>query len=349
MEQTHHHLMYDEIHEEPELIRRLLLDRHNEDLRNIYRIVRETVSDGGDIFLVGSGSSYNSCIFARNLFSIQNHILVNTFQGSEFINYVSSVDRKSLVIFVSQSGESADEIEAYSHIKNTDAMTIAMVNDLDSTLAHLCKEVLPISAGVERAIPATKTYIAEMFQFFLLSEELSGGYTFEDSKGEIISEMNRILSTEYQKQIRAAAKKLINTKTVFVLGSGIDLANASETALKIKECARIEAEAFPIHEFIHGPISMLGPESAVIIFEPGTDSDQETFKKILEVARKAQAVSVLVGGKESYGADLHLPVTDFEVLSVFPEIIPMQLVAYYLAIYRSLNPDKPIGLEKVVK
>lgn len=349
MEHTHHHFMYDEIYEQPELLKRLILDRHSEELRKVALLIKERISEGGDIFLVGSGSSYNSCIFAKYLFSLKNHLLINAFPGSEFLNYVSSVDRRSLVIFVSQSGESADEIEAYNHIKQNDAMTVAMVNDLDSTLAHLCKNILPVSAGSERAIPATKTYMAEMVQFFLISEEISGEYELESKKNEIVSEMTRILSDDYQKQIRSAAKRISESKSIYALGFGIDLANAAEASLKIKECAGIEAEAFPLHEFMHGPIGMLNKDTAVLIFEPESESNQEVLKKVVDAAKSSGATSVILGGSGDHGANIHFPVAEFKTLSVFPEIMPIQLISYYLAIYRSLNPDKPKGLTKIVE
>jgi len=341
--------MYDEIYEEPELIRRLVLDRHNEKLRKAALLIRQAVSEGGDIFLVGSGSSYHSCIFAKNLFSLKNHILVQAMPGSEFLNYISSVDNKSLVIFISQSGESADEIDAFSHIKQHDPQTIAITNDPDSTLAHLCKDVLLLFAGPERAIPATKTYTAEMLQFFLLSEELSGDYLFEMKKEEVLAEMNKILSDGYQSNIRSVAKKIAKAKNIFCLGFGIDLASAAETALKIKECANIETEAFPLHEFMHGPIGMVSSDSAVIIFEPESDGNREILAKIIKISKDAGASSILIGGAENHGAEIHLPVAEFQTLSVFPEIIPVQLIAYYLAIFQSLNPDSPKGLAKIVE
>ncbi len=349
MEQTHHHLMYDEIYEQPEVLRRLVLDRHNGELHRTASLIREAINEGGEIFLVGSGSSYNTCVFARNLFSLKNHFLVHTYPGSEFLNYVSSVDRKSLIIFVSQSGESQDEIETYGHIKNSEATTVAMTNDADSTLARSCKVILPIKAGLERAIPATKTYLAELLTFFLLSEELSGDYEVGEMKDKIVEEMKKVLSGEYQGKIRAAAKKIAAAKNIYSLGFGLDLANAAETALKIKECANIETEAFPLHEFMHGPISMLNKESALIIFEPETVSNQEVLKKVVSVAQDSGATTVLVGGTEPHGADIHFPVSKLKSLSVFPEIIPVQLISYYLAIHRSLNPDKPRGLSKVVE
>jgi glucosamine--fructose-6-phosphate aminotransferase (isomerizing) len=349
MDNSHHHLMYNEIYEEPAILRRLILDRHDEEMHRVAMLIKERISEGGDIFLVGSGSSYNSCLFARNLFSLKNHLLVNVFPGSEFLNYISSVDKRSLIIFVSQSGESADEIEAYNHIKQNDAVTIAMVNDVESALARVCKFILPVFAGEEKAVPATKTYLAEMLQFYLLSEELSGDYELETNKDSVLSEIKRILSDEYQRSIRKAAKMIARADNIYVLGFGMDLANAAETALKIKECANIETEAFPLHEFMHGPIRMVNKDSAVIIFEPETDSNKEILKRVINEANSVGAVSILVGGSDDHGAKIHLPVAELKSLSVFPEIIPMQLISYYLAVYRSLNPDKPKGLTKVVE
>ncbi len=341
--------MYNEIYEEPEVLRRLILDRHNEEIRRVVRLINEAVSEGGDIFLVGSGSSYHSCIFARNLFALKNHFIIHAYPGSEFLNYVSSVDRRSLVIFVSQSGESEDEVEAFSHIKNYDLMTVAITNDADSTLAKLCREVLPINAGLERAIPATKTYLAELGVFFLLSEELASEYELEAEKEKVFSEMRTILDGEYQSKIRTAAKTIVKAKNIFCLGFGLDLANAAEAALKIKECANIEAEAFPLHEFMHGPIGMVSKDSALLIFEPENVSNQDILKKVISVAKEAGAESVLIGGTENHTADIHLPVAELKSLSIFPELIPVQLIAYYLAIFRSLDPDKPKGLAKVVE
>lgn len=349
MQQSHNHLMYSEICEEPELLKRLVLDRHSEELRRVALLVKERISEEGDIFLVASGSSYNACRLARNLFSLKNHFLVHAYPGSEFLNYTSSVDSSSLVVFVSQSGESADEIEACNHIKQNDATTVAMVNGIESTLARMCKVVLPICAGDEKAVPATKTYMAEMVQFYLISEELSGDYELESKREALLAEIRTILSEEYQKSIRRTARMLADMENIYVLGFGLDLANAEETALKIKECANLETEAFPLREFMHGPISMLRKGSAVIIFAPESASNKVIVKKVVGAAKEAGAITILVGGSDNHaGADMHLPVAEFRALSVFPEIILMQLLAYYLAVFRSLNPDKPVGLSKVV-
>ncbi len=255
MEQKHQMLI--EIEEQVGIANMFLRREHDEELRKIVETIESTLNRDGEVIIVGSGSSYHSSVFGSYLFSTKAHFVAPAFLSGEFGSYISSLDRKSLVITVSQSGDNPDLLELLRDILNSGAEIVTLTNDPESPIAERSHYIFPLHVGVERAVPATKTYLSELLTFGLLAEGISDGSEMFRYQDQIVGGIHKIIQAEYRSNVQKIVKNLVNASNIYVLAEGLEYANAKELALKIKECSQIEAEAFSVSEFMHGPITLI--------------------------------------------------------------------------------------------
>jgi glucosamine--fructose-6-phosphate aminotransferase (isomerizing) len=333
------HYMLKEIHEQAEVLQRVIY----QDRKVLEKIIEEIRKARG-IFFVGCGSSYNACLAASYIFSKIAGMHVNVVLASEFENYEHFLTDETLVFAVSQSGETYDVLEAIRAAKRKGSRVIGIVNRVGSSLARESDHFLKLNAGPEICVVATKTYNA---QFILLSML---AYAIADKYDEFISKVKSLYLDVYNLTSRAMrehlqnlAKMLYQKEHVYLIGRGLGYATALEAALKIKEVSYIHAEAFAAGELKHGHLALIEKETPVIAFV--------TDKKVLSNASEAKTRGAFLIGVSSQRHEIFdywIKVPESGDFSPVVHSIPMQLLAYELAVLKGLDPDKPRNLAKSV-
>ena len=331
----HHHYMIKEILEEAEVFERAI----NQDEKNIEKFIDE-IKNSKKIFLIGAGTSYHACLAASYLFA-KAGIFAKAIVASEFKNFLNLVDRNTLIIAVSQSGETADVLDAVRNAKKRNAKIYSITNVYGCSLTRESNFYILMNAGFEIGVAATKTYIAQLAIFLLLYSKLLNKNI---NKEEIKAKIYDLLSRSRREYIEKVAEILKDKEHVFLIGKGIDYVTALEAALKIKEISYIHAEAFAGGELKHGPLALIEKGTPCIVFV-----DEE--KEIISNAEEAKARGGFIIGVSSENHkifDIWIKIPEDKEASLIYKIIPMQILAYRLAILRGFDPDKPRNLAKSV-
>jgi len=299
------------------------------------------------IVLAARGSSDNAGNYFRYLAEVYLHIPVSLSAPSVLTVYDASIDyQDSLVIGVSQSGQAEDVLSVMKCAKEQGAIVIGLTNDLSSKIANLASYHLYMNVGKEKSVAATKTFMAEMYLLALLVSHLSND-AFSEELNRVPNYLKEVLKQE--KQIEEVAKEYINVEECYVLARGYLYAIAQESALKIQETCYINAKAYSISDFHHGPFAVLDEDSHVILFANQGKTYQdatEIYDKIKSTGAKVLVVSSDLTPFAEATTQIQMPFVE-EVISPFPYILAMQLFAYQLSKLRGNNPDVPRGLKKV--
>jgi glucosamine--fructose-6-phosphate aminotransferase (isomerizing) len=338
-------LLWKEINEQPEVIRKLIAEEQDHALR-LGRALRERACRF--VYLAARGTSDNAARYGQYLFGGINRLPVALTAPSLFTNYRTPPRLEgALVIGISQSGQSPDIVEVLEEARRQGAPTVAITNESDSPLARAAEHVLLLSAGREQSVAATKTYTSQLAVLAMLSLALEDRLE-DESLAPVIPWMEAALRMEEQAQ--AAAERIADSNRAVVLGRGYHYCTAHEIALKIKELSGVEAEAYSTADFKHGPIAMAEGGLPVILVSVGS-----TFRK--EMADlgdlvRAQGARVVPLADELPGiqpADswIHVPPGEPEWLTPIAAIIPGQLLAFHLTKARGLDPDRPRHIRKV--
>lgn len=343
---TSDYKMLSEIKEQPGVIKQLLDREHDAEIMAVIEEIQNALNRDGQIYLVGSGSSYHSALFGSHLFAKSNFFISTAVQAGDFDTYVPDLQSNDLIIFISQSGSNPTILELFYHFAQRSVKTIVITNEIDSPMAHRVDNVLPLEIKREEAVPATKTYLAELVILSMISEGLKDGAELFRVKEEISGEIDLICQQNFYNRMNTMAQFLVSSTDIFVLGEGIEYANAEETALKFQECASVNIKAYPLDEFLHGPVTMVKKNTPVILFN--TNLDQKSEPKI-EKIKQTGGVVIYIGGKKKLNTDALIPVKDFGLFTGIVSIVPLQLLVYKTAIMKGLDPDKPRGLNKIVK
>ena len=334
------HFMLKEIYEQPAVLYNQL-----QSLDSVKNIVEEIKKAYGTYF-VGCGSASYTCLLAVYAFSRIAKKHVNFSVGSEF-NYTEDfLTDKSLLIAVSQSGETIDVVEPVSLAKKKDVKIVALTNTLGSTLYRMADIKALLNAGPEKAVASTKAVIAMVANIILYGFGLAGRLeegikVIEDSAREIEAIIKR------QDEIKKLADKIYKSEHSFILGRGISYPVAMEAALKIKEVSYIHAEGLASGELKHGPIALIDKGTPVILFVPNDETKSAVLANAMEVSARGAFV-IGVGVESSPVFDFFFKVKDVGLSSVLPHIVFAQLLGYFLAVKLGRNPDKPRNLAKSV-
>jgi len=331
-----HHYMIKEILEEADVFERAL----NQDELKVKKFIEE-IKKAKKIFLVAAGTSYHACLAGSYLLA-KAGIFTRPIIASEFNNFLNAIDEDTLIIAVSQSGETADVLEAIRKAKERKAKIFSIVNVYGSSLTRESDEFLLINAGFEISVAATKTYIAELAIFLLLHSKLTNK---KINKEEIKAKILDLLSRSRREHIEKVAELLKDKQHVFLIGRGLEYVTALEAALKIKEISYIHAEAFPGGEIKHGTIALIEKDTPCIVFVG------EEKEKILSNTEELKARGGFIIGVSEQNErifDIWIKVPQDGEASLIYQIIPMQLLAYRLAVLRGFDPDKPRNLAKSV-
>lgn len=348
-------LMLKEIHEQPAVLERIL-DQPAPALEDLAK--RFSASRPAMIVLVARGTSDNAALFGRYLFEITLGIPTMLAAPSVATLYRRLVlPRDTLVIGISQSGESTDINSYVESAKRNGALTIGITNEPSSTLGALADEVLPTEAGKESSVAATKTYTAQMFMLCCLARALGARIAESDLRlapAAVRAQLNR------EDSVQALAAEFLDMSHSVVLGRGFNYANSFEFALKLMETSYVVSTAFSGADFAHGPIAMVEEGFPVFVFVPPGPTAGETDKLITRL-RQARAETIGIGPSsmldglrlshriELSGSTLHSTGLPDDILTPIPAIVPAQMFAAHLAAAKGLDPDKPRMLSKVTQ
>jgi glucosamine--fructose-6-phosphate aminotransferase (isomerizing) len=336
------HYMFKEITEQTETINKAIA----QDEKSI-KEVAELMKKARGIYLVGCGSSYHACLSAAYKFSSLAKRHVNVALASEFSNYKDFLIPESLVIAVSQSGETADVLEAVGAAKEKGAKVISIVNVMGSSLTRESDKALMMNSGPEICVLSTKTYTSQLTLLTLLAYAVAGKYEVGKKKlKDLINYVYYLTSDNTRKYIKELAEKIKDSYHIYLIGRGLQYPTALEAALKIKEVSYIHAEGFAGGELKHGTIALIEKGTPCIIF-----SSEQTEKEILSNAAELKVRGgyiIGIGPNSNEIFDTFIKVREAEEANSICQIIPIQILAYQLALLRSCDPDKPRNLAKSV-
>lgn len=334
------HFLEKEINEQPKVL--LTIAKNTTEMEK----VAEDIKKAYGTYLIACGSASYSCLLGTYLLSHIAKRHVNFSIGSEF-NYIQDfIKEKSLVIAVSQSGETIDVVEPVGNAKKKGAKIISLVNVLGSTLYRMADNPVLLSAGPEKAVCSTKALTAMFAHMVLLAYCLIGKK--EEAEKILLDSAKEIESIiQRRDEVKTLAKKIVKSEHMFILGRGLSYPVALEATLKIKENTYIHAEGFAGGELKHGVIALISKGTPVIVFVPNDETREAMLANAMEV--KARGAYVIgVGPENNPVFDYFFSVRDTGASSVIPHPVFAQLLSYYLALELGNNPDKPRNLAKSV-
>lgn len=308
-------------------------------------LAADLVKHARSLYITGSGTSYNAALIAKFLFSKYAKIKIDPIMSSEVQFSPDMFEEKSILIAVSQSGESADVLEAVHIAKKVGSKIIALVNIMTSSLVHQSSISIGLNCGPEIGVAATKSFTSQLALLYKMVDKICDG-CIELDLTKISEAINRILSDT--SKIQEIARKLKDVSDIYVLGRGIHYPIASEGSLKLKELTYIHAEGLAGGELKHGPLALMDSNSYVLIINPSDSTYSDTLTSAREIkARGAKIIGISDKPSEVYDYWIEIPNVNE---SVYPlvEIVPIQLLAYFAALEKNTDPDYPRNLAKSV-
>lgn len=355
--QGYPHFMLKEIYEQPQSLRNALrLQKPYLDLLAAF------LDRGREIFLVAAGTSYHACLAASYMFSKLARLTTYPVIASEFIErYGSSIGIDSVILAVSQSGETYDTLKAVEYARMRAATILGVTNTVGSTLTRVSRAYIVQQSGPEIGVAATKTFTAQLLVLAQLALRLAR-MRGKISQDEIDEFQERLLAIPFiveevldrsASRVEELAERYKDERLFLFLGRGISSATALEGRLKLLEITYIPSLAYPAGESKHGPISIVEEGVPCIFLCPRGETRRDVIGSIMEMkARGARIITLCEEGdeevKELSDDYIEMPRGIPELLSPIPYVIPLQLLAYHIAVKRGLDPDKPRNLAKSV-
>ena len=339
------HFMLKEIHEQSDAVKNTLMEESE-----IKEVVKK-FEKFQRICFVACGTSYHASMVGKYLFETLLGTPTDVLLASEFEYSSNSLDENTLVILITQSGETADTLKALK-IANKKSQTLAIVNVVGSTATRNAQHVIYTRAGPEIGVAATKTYITQLTSIYLLAICLSENEELNEQLQKIPDHIQAIL--EMEDHIREIARKYKNTSNAFFfIGRGFSYPTALEGALKLKEITYIHGEGYAAGELKHGPLALIDDDVPVVAIAPPGKSHDKTLSNVEEVkARGAQVIALGSSEDDVLKSVAHdyIEFTDEinEIISPITYVVQLQLLAYYISIERGIDPDKPKNLAKCV-
>ena len=311
------------------------------------------------IILIGCGTAYHSCLVAKYWFEELTKIEIEIDIASEFRYRNLKFNKENLYIFVSQSGETADTAAALEICKKNGMTTCSVVNVIESTIARNSDWVLPIHAGPEIGVASTKAFLGQLIVLYILCLKISSirgdiekkNY---DQKIENLKELPDTLkkTLKLETNIQLMAKEFLDARGSMFLGRGSSFPIALEGALKLKELSYLHAEGYPAGEMKHGPLALIEEGLPVIVIAPKDKYFEKTLSNMQEVIARGGKIFFLTDNKkdsisENIRFGIRVPHLD-ELLSPILLAVPLQLLAYHVALLKNCDIDKPRNLAKSV-
>ena len=332
------HYTLKEISEQPDTILRAV------DNNQIEEFV-DNIKQAENLYITGSGTSYNAAEITKYLMSKFAKIKINTLISSELPFSPNEIEPNSTLITISQSGESADVLEAVKIAKESNAKILSIVNLLNSSLSQQSSLAIGLNCGPEIGVAATKSFTSQLSILYKITDQLCNGCINPDWE-KVSSAISQILSNN--SKIKEIAKNLKDVSDIYVLGRGIHLPIAKEAALKLKELTYIHAEGIPAGELKHGPLALMDSNVYVIIINPNDSTYNDTLNSANQIkARGAKIIGISDKKSNVYDYWIDIPSID-EALYPLIEIVSIQLLSYYSALEKKTDPDYPRNLAKSV-
>ena len=315
---------------------------------NVLQNIADTINDSYGTFFIASGSSYNAALSASYTFSKIARKHINVVDSSEFPNYEHFLTPQTLMITVSQSGETADVMDAVKVAKKKGVKILSIVNVMGSSLMRSSDHTLLMNAGPEICVLSTKSYTSQLSLLTLLAYACVG--RLDEGKDLLRSVANHVADLTDPKTLLGVvelASKLSDKEHIYVIGRGQSYPTALEAALKIKEVSYIHAEGFAGGTLKHGPIALIEKDTPCIVFVPDDETRKDVLSNAMEIKSRGGYI-IGVSDRDNEIFDYFVKVPDVSLASPICGIIPIQVLSYYLAVLRGCNPDRPRNLAKSV-
>lgn len=339
----HDFFMLKEILEQPETVRRAL----DQDADYINTLAKDILR-ARQVVITACGTSRYAALVGRYLFSRLAGKFCDVVMASEFHYFSDSIDKNTLVIAVSQSGETADVIEGVKQARANGAQILSLVNAPGSYLARISHRVIPLNCGPEICVAATKSFVNQLVVFYLLASAMMDRPNGISHDIEEISHLIEKNIRETDETIKEVAQAICHREHFYYIARGINFAIAVEGALKVKELAYIHAEGMPAGELKHGTLALIEEGTPVVVVCPQDNTFSETLSNAME-ARSRGGLIIGVSGQNNPVFHHWLPIPTVEE-AYYPlvSVVPLQLLAYHLSVLRGNNPDRPRNLAKSV-
>lgn len=336
------HFMLKEISEQAETIQKAVMQN-----MGVIEGIAQRIREGFGVFFIGCGSSYHACLTGTYLFSKVSGIHVNAVLASEFENYENFLTEKTLVFAISQSGETADVLDAVRAAKRRGSKIVSITNVMGSSLSREGDELLLMNSGPEICVLSTKTYTSQIVLMALLAHALVGEHEVcIDKVKNLYMDIYNLTSKSMRDHLKELARELADQEHLYMIGRGLQYTTALEAALKVKEVSYIHTEAFAGGELKHGPLALIDKGTPVFVFVSKENED-----RIISNAQEVKARGgYLIGVSERDNPifDYWIKVPECGVFNPVIQAIPIQILAYELAVQKKLDPDKPRNLAKSV-
>jgi len=337
------HFMLKEIMEQKDSILRAINQSDDEILE-----IAEAIKKSRGCFFSGCGTAGKVCMAGEYFFSMIANRHVNFAPASEFPIYHHFLRPESLLVVVSQSGETADVLEAMEAAKKKGAKVLSIVNVAGSTIARNSDYSLQINAGPEKAVASTKAATSQLAVLMLIAYAIKGD--LQEGRrvlAETASAVNDMLNPRFLKVVKEVAEGIKTHENAYIIGKAENYPMALEAAIKIQEVSYLHAEGFAAGELKHGPIALISKGTPCISLVANDEVKQDILSNTIELkARGAQIIGISPERQEVFDQWIRVP--DVGVASPLVNLIPIQLLAYYLGVLRGHNPDMPRNLAKSV-
>ncbi len=365
----HAHAMLREIHQQPDVLESLVAHytSGNAFAPAAWQHLHPSLTASGPLVIAASGSSRHSGLFAELLLEELAGAIVDVEYASEFALRALDSSSVASVLVLSQSGETADTLAALRQARRQGLRTLAITNHPESTMAREATLALPLLAGPEQAIPATKSFLCQLIVLYLLAlheavaQQRMAPHRLQDCLAELhtLADHLRTQLPEWDAAAAQLAAQTADAQSFLYLGRGIHAAIAREGALKLKESSYVHAEAYPTGELLHGPNALVSRSVPVVLLATCDPSNPESLlryrrtREILDHLLRQQARVLAVANRDD--AEVHrlathsIPIDPLsEPLLAASEVVPLQLFAYHMAALRGIDMDHPRHLQKAV-
>jgi glucosamine--fructose-6-phosphate aminotransferase (isomerizing) len=339
----HDHFMIKEILEQKDTLK--LAIAHDDVKINK---IADMINNACGTFFVGCGTAGKVGMVGSYIFSTVAKKHVNFVIGSEFPSYHDFLTDKTLVVCISQSGETADTLEAIEVAKKKGCKVVSIVNVMGSTMMRMSDDYILCNSGPEKAVCSTKVTTAQMAILTLLAYACDGRLeTGRKLLSSTASKINIMLDQQYLDEIQFLAKKVAGYESMYIIGRALNYPMALEAAIKMQEVPYIHAEGFAGGELKHGPIALIQNGTPCIAMVANDDVKNEILINALEIRSRGGFI-IGISPKDNDIFDFWIPVPDLGITSPIANIIPIQLLSYYTALEKKCDPDKPRNLAKSV-
>ena len=348
------HFMLKEIHEQPDVIKKTMDEYVDDDLNNFIKNMPD-FNKYKKIHIVACGSAMHAGLIGKNLIEEYANTEVSVEIASEYRYKKNFINKDDLVIVISQSGETADTLAAVDITNKLGVDTLGIINVVDSSIARNSKYVLYTKAGIEVAVATTKAYSSQVALLSLIALKLSNSNLNNKEKIKLLNhikelpiKMEKILNNDY----KDIASKIYNHNDIFFIGRDIDYSLSMEGSLKLKEISYLHSEAYAAGELKHGTISLIDEGTPVIGIVTKKDIASKTLSNIKEVKSRGAYVIILTTDdmeiEKSYYDEIIKVPTTHPLFQSLLSVIPLQLIAYNVALLNNCDIDKPKNLAKSV-